>query len=314
MPVTSFWWTRGRPRYDRSRPFVVELSRLRYGSAARATKERTGMATAVNHTERVVSADGTEIAVTVTGRGAPLVVAPGSLATAEHWQGLADALGARMTTYVLDRRGHGRSGDGPEYSMDHEQDDLNAVLALAGEDAIVMGHSYGALIALGSALRRPPARLIVYEPPLPLDGPIGGAAIEAYADLVDAGDMDEALAFGIRSFVRAPEDAVALLRGQPIWGALAALAPTWTRELRAIDTFPADIERFRGLATPTLLLTGELSPPWLIDVSRRLADVLPNATHVTFPGQGHDAHAFAPETVAHEIARFAAQPTAATRP
>ena len=40
----------------------------------------------------------------------------------------------------------------------------------------------GAVIALGLALRQPPARLVLCEPPLPLDGPVGGAEIEGYSD------------------------------------------------------------------------------------------------------------------------------------
>src|ERR1700761_3070820 len=59
----------------------------------------------------VTSADGTELAVTITGEGPPLVVCPGSLATARDWQSVARALAPRMTTYALDRRGHGRRGD-----------------------------------------------------------------------------------------------------------------------------------------------------------------------------------------------------------
>jgi pimeloyl-ACP methyl ester carboxylesterase len=81
--------------------------------------------------EQVTSADGTKLAVTITGDGPPLVVCPGSLATARDWQLVARALAPRMTTYALDRRGHGHSGDDPDYSLDREQDDLAAVVALA---------------------------------------------------------------------------------------------------------------------------------------------------------------------------------------
>src|SRR6201999_3129162 len=98
--------------------------------------------------QRVTSADGTEIAVTITGAGPPLVVCPGSLATARDWQLVARALAPRMTTYALDRRGHGNSGDAPAYSLDREQDDLAAVIELAGPDVTLLGHSYGGAVAL----------------------------------------------------------------------------------------------------------------------------------------------------------------------
>ena len=56
----------------------------------------------------VSSADGTDIAVTVTGNGPPLVISPGSLGDAQDWQLLADALAPNLTTYAVDRRGRRR--------------------------------------------------------------------------------------------------------------------------------------------------------------------------------------------------------------
>ncbi len=67
---------------------------------------------------QVTSADGTVIAVTVTGQGRPLVVSPGALCTAQDWQLLADVLAPHMTTYAVDRRGHGASGDSPDFSIE----------------------------------------------------------------------------------------------------------------------------------------------------------------------------------------------------
>src|ERR1700761_9690844 len=89
--------------------------------------------------QHVTSADGTQIAVTITGDGPPLVVCPGSLATARDWQLVARALAPRMTTYAVDRRGHGNSGDDPAYSLDREQDDLAAVIELAGPGVTLLG-------------------------------------------------------------------------------------------------------------------------------------------------------------------------------
>jgi pimeloyl-ACP methyl ester carboxylesterase len=272
--------------------------------------------------EPVTSADGTKLAVTVTGDGPPLVVCPGSLATARDWQMVARALAPRMTTYALDRRGHGNSGDDPAYSLGHEQDDLAAVieLAAAASPAVppagvtLLGHSYGGLIALtvtrrlaGTALE--PARLVLYEPPLALDRLPGGAALPEYARAVAADDLDRALALGLREFVRMPDEAIAAMRGQPIWARLSGMTPGWTREIAALDDYCADLAgdlgRFATVAVPVLLLLGEVSPPWLTAASRRLAQLLPDVTVAELPGQAHDAHVFAPATVATEIARFA---------
>jgi pimeloyl-ACP methyl ester carboxylesterase len=265
----------------------------------------------------VSSADGTQIAVTVTGDGPPLVVCPGSLATARDWQMVARALAPSMTTYAVDRRGHGDSGDDPAYSLAREQEDLAAVAALAGPDTTLLGHSYGGVIALELARQAPsaqlaaqrPARLVLYEPPLETDRLVGGAALADYARAIAAGDVDRALALGLREFVGMPPAAVEIMRGQPIWARLSALAPTWTREIAALDEYledlAGDLGRFAALPVPVLLLMGELSPPWLTAASRRLAQVLPDVTVAGLPGQAHDAHVFAAPMVAGQLASFA---------
>jgi pimeloyl-ACP methyl ester carboxylesterase len=258
--------------------------------------------------ERVVSADGTEIAVAITGDGPPLVVCHGSLATARDWQLVARALSPVMTVFALDRRGHDRSADHPAYRLEREQEDLASVADLAGGDVTLLGHSYGAIVALTLARREPPVRLVLYEPPLRLDGPVGGAAVDAYERALKDGDPDTALAVGLREFVGMPAGAVSLMRGQPIWTRLTGLAPTWPREIRALDDFLAalggDLSPFGALDVPVMLLTGELSPPWLVEATHRLAAVLPDPAVATLPGQAHDAHIFAPAAVAAHITQF----------
>jgi pimeloyl-ACP methyl ester carboxylesterase len=260
----------------------------------------------------VTSADGTKIAVTITGQGRPLVVSPGSLAAAEDWQLLANVLAEQVTTYAVDRRGHGSSADNADFSIEREQEDIAAVLDLAGPDAILLGHSYGGLITLGLALKQPLAGLILYEPPLPLNGPVAGVNLPPYEQAVQSGDLDLALTIGLRHFVKLPAEAVEAFRyGAPtLWSARASMTPSWIRELRAIDAFGDDLERFAALDIPTLLVIGELSPLWLTDTSRRLQQALPTSRIVEIPGQAHDAHVIDPEAMAQAILHFALTPTA----
>jgi pimeloyl-ACP methyl ester carboxylesterase len=269
-------------------------------------RQEPGMNNNIPRTLNVTSADGTDIAVTVTGQGRPLVVSPGSLESAMFWQLTANVLAPALTTYAVDRRGHGASGDNPSHSIEREQEDIAAVLELAGPDAVLLGHSYGGLVTLGLALSRPPAALILYEPPIPLDGPVGGDAIAAFDGAVAKGDLDEALTIGLRYFVRMPEPVIEGMRQDPVWPVLASMTPTWTREVQAIDQFGHDLDRLSGLDIPVLLITGELSPFWLADVSRRLQRALPSATLVEIPGHAHVAHGTAPEEMAELILAFVA--------
>ncbi|MFF3373723.1 alpha/beta fold hydrolase [Streptomyces sp. NPDC002680] len=254
----------------------------------------------------VTSADGTKIAVAVNGQGRPLVISPGALNAAQDWQLLADVLAPRLTTYAVDRRGHGASGDSLDHSLEREQEDIAAVLDLAGPDAILLGHSYGGIVALGLALQRPPAAVILYEPPVPVHGPVGGDAIAPFEEVVAEGDLEDALVFGTRNFLRMPEEAIEEFRRSPVWATRASMTPTWAREVRAIDTFGDDLDRFARLGVPTLLVTGEFSPPVLLDISRRLHEVLPISRLVQIPGHAHEAYLTAPETLAEEILSFVA--------
>src|SRR5438046_10458597 len=49
---------------------------------------------------------------------------------------------------ALDRRGRGDSGDGLDYSLERELDDVMAVIESAGEPVNLFGHGFGALVAL----------------------------------------------------------------------------------------------------------------------------------------------------------------------
>ncbi|MCW8382621.1 alpha/beta fold hydrolase [Streptomyces justiciae] len=91
-------------------------------------------------------------------------MSPGALNAAQDWQVLADLLAPPFTTYAIDRRGRGASGDHGEHIIQREADDIAAVLGLAGPDAILLGHSYGGLVTLAHALRKPPTAFILYEP------------------------------------------------------------------------------------------------------------------------------------------------------
>ncbi|MGH3113477.1 MAG: alpha/beta fold hydrolase, partial [Gaiellaceae bacterium] len=100
----------------------------------------------------VSSADGTRIGYQRSGEGPPLVLVHG--ATGAHWsfRFLVPTLVDRFTVYALDRRGRGESGDRTEYAIEREFEDVAAVVDSLDESASVLGHSYGATVALGAAL------------------------------------------------------------------------------------------------------------------------------------------------------------------
>jgi pimeloyl-ACP methyl ester carboxylesterase len=253
--------------------------------------------------ESVRSGDGVCIGFTQIGQGPPLVFVHGSLGDGDDWRKVVSLLAGRFTCYVMDRRGRGRSSDAAEYSIDREYEDVAAVIQHAGPETSVIAHSFGAICALGAALRIAVASLVLYEPPIPVSGPVAGAALEEYRAAVDRGALDEALEIGLKRFSRMPDQEIARIRQVRMWTKQRALSPTWVRELQAIDQHGPSLERYRAISAPALLLVGTDSTG-LRGASEALVRVLPAARLELLEGQGHVAHFRAPEEFAEKIMAF----------
>lgn len=256
-----------------------------------------------NHT--VASTDGTLIGYRKLGSGSPIVLVHGSISTGEQWLAVAEQLAKSHTLYVMDRRGRGLSADAEDYSLSTESDDIKTVLGVAGEGSALLGHSYGAICALEAVRTGASASsLVLYEPPLPVNAPTAGAALDEYATAVQAGDGDKAMRIAAKHFLRiSPEDTEALA-ASPLWDGMVELSPTWTRELSEIDKTNVLVEEYVKIDVPTLLLVGEASPSHLVGASRYLQQGLANVTETVFPGQNHFAHVMDPESVVQAINAF----------
>jgi pimeloyl-ACP methyl ester carboxylesterase len=110
-----------------------------------------------------VSADGTPIAWTSSGAGAPAIVLTDGIGCAGYiWRGLAPDLARRWRVLHWNYRGHGQSGrphDPSRIGIEECVDDLFAVMDSAGEErAVLAGHSMGVQVVL-EAHRREPRRV-----------------------------------------------------------------------------------------------------------------------------------------------------------
>ena len=91
----------------------------------------------------VRSADGTTIGYTKAGQGPPLILVDGALCSRSFgpMPKLAEQLTPHFTVYTYDRRGRGESGDTQPYEPDREVEDLEALMALAGDSVYLHGTS-----------------------------------------------------------------------------------------------------------------------------------------------------------------------------
>jgi pimeloyl-ACP methyl ester carboxylesterase len=254
------------------------------------------------------SRDGTPIGYLKLGTGPGVVFVHGSLALCDEYLPVAERLAGRHTCYLMDRRGRGRSGDAQAYSLDTECEDIKAVLEVAGPDASLFGHSYGAICTLETASRTAPRSVVLYEPPFPISRMgIGEAEFSAYRAAVQQGRFEDALVIGLRDLVKMSETQLAELRSTPIWTDIVPLAPTWVRELEEIKKLPFGVARYAAMKSPTLLLVGTETAPHHIEASDALQRTLPDARTVRFQGQGHDAHLFVVDEFARRVSDFLAE-------
>jgi pimeloyl-ACP methyl ester carboxylesterase len=257
--------------------------------------------------EQVTSRDGTVIAYHRLGAGPPLVLAAGTgAANPRAWPATA-ALAARFTVCAMDRRGHGASGDGPEYSLRREAEDAAAVVDAGTAPAALLGHSLGALVALEAALlARNLNKLILYEPGFALGGApmYAPGMIEKHEALLAAGDREGVLTLHYGELAGLSPEEIAAMRAAPAWPERLAAAHTVPREMRAEEGYVFDAGRFQALETPTLLITGADTSEFLAAPTRALSAALPHSRLAVLPGQQHIAMYIAPELFAGAVIDF----------
>src|ERR1700683_2504558 len=179
----------------------------------------------------VRSADGTTIAYTRAGQGPPLILIDGALCSRSSgpMPKLAGQLTSDFTVYTYDRRGRGESGDTAPYAADREVEDIEALVALAGETVYLHGTSSGAALALDAAKRIPAiGKLAVYEPPFIVDDtrpPMPDGFLARLNRLLADGRRGDVVKAFMR-FVGTPAVFTAVMPITPVWPKLKAAAPT----------------------------------------------------------------------------------------
>jgi pimeloyl-ACP methyl ester carboxylesterase len=251
----------------------------------------------------VTSSDGVRIACETSGEGPPLVLVHGAGSARWSFDEVRPHLERRFTVVALDRRGRGDSTDGGEYALEREFEDVAAVVRDAGDEAMLVGHSYGGLVAAGAARLVGVTRLALYEPAMG-GGLVTRDTIERWERLIEDGERDTVLREFFRDIAGYDDAAIDELARSPVWEARRRIVPTVPRELRAELAHRFDRRAVAELTAPTLLLVGTESPGWAVRSVDAYSDALPSAERRTLDGQGHSANMTAPKLLATELERF----------
>lgn len=248
-------------------------------------------------TEYTTSADGTRIALERVGAGPVVVLVDGAFCYREFGpaRDVAEALKADATVVMYDRRGRGESGDTAPYAVEREFEDLAAVIAAVGGDAVVLGQSSGAGLAYRAAAAGVPMRaLIGYEAPWVGLRPNRDGTPKDYAADLDAllaaDDRAGAVSYFMVDMIGAPRFVPLLMRltARKPWRQLQAVAPTLRYDTAVMGArFEVPDAELSAVRVPTTVLAGSKGAPAMLAAQERIAAAIPGARHAVLAGQTH---------------------------
>jgi len=253
------------------------------------------------------------------GTGPSVVCLHSNASTSAQWRGLMDRLAPKFHVLAPDSYGSVKSPDWTSDRIIHLRDEvalIEPVLARAASPLALVGHSYGAAVALIAALANPGRvrAMALYEPtlfslldadtPPPNEAEGIRNAVAAASIALDAGNPDAAAEsfidywMGRGAWKRTPE------QRKPHIAASVVNVRRWGH---ALFTEPTSLEACRSLDIPVLFVVGKRSPASARGVARLLTAVLPRVEMLELEDLGHMGPMTHPDLVNDAIAQFLEQ-------
>lgn len=268
---------------------------------------------------RFVRAGGVRLHVAEAGAGPEVVCLHGASANLREFGPLAALLAPEFRVARFDRPGHGHSGRGREdHRLAMQAQTLAAGLEAIGiARAVLVGHSYGAAVALRLALDRPDlaAGLVLIAPashPYPGTNawhtrlaaqPLWGLLfsrllVPLFAPIAARGAIANTYAPADPPQGYARQAGVGLLFRPKTFRANAQDVAATKRE------FEAQYFRYDEIDIPAIVITADLDAVVSPRIhARALARTLPKAELITAAGAGHMPHRLRPEAVVAAVRR-----------
>jgi pimeloyl-ACP methyl ester carboxylesterase len=269
---------------------------------------------------KTVMVNGTTLAYREQGQGEPVVFVHGALSDLRTWEQQLPSVGRSYRAITYSRRFARPNEDIDPEAEDPwlpHVDDLAAFLReIDAAPAHLVGNSQGAFIALLAAVRHPDVvrTLVLEEPPvLPL---FVKSVPPRPADLLRLLLTRPRTLFGLlrfvagtvvpvkKAFARGDDERAMHIFGQGVLGKMSYERLPEARieqmrenrsTLRAFMMSDADFpplsdDDVRSVRVPVLLVTGEHSPRFAIDLTDRLEELLSNRERVEIPAASHVMH------------------------
>ena len=250
----------------------------------------------------LVDVDGAQIYCEIRGSGPPLLLIMGLTGDAGWFVPLAGLLEERFTVITYDRRGNSRSPrpDGwKSTSVAEQADDAAGLLsALSLRPTIVVGNSFGAMIALELVARHPRAirGAIVHEPPFLSPFYRSHDLLNFWKEKVAKGGPRYALSL----FIGMKEDETIIgLDPSVMKRSFDNGEVIFSVEMPAMVSYKPNLKALRESKVPISVAAGEETAMYLFCASRWLATQLRTDLHM-IPG-GHVGFATRPREFASAL-------------
>jgi pimeloyl-ACP methyl ester carboxylesterase len=305
-------------------PILAGSSAAALGAAVLYNRQRTKAAERTTPPiGRFLNVDGMRLHYIERGEGEPIVLIHGNGTMIQDFtvSGLVDRLASRYRVIVIDRPGYGYSSRPRQLWTPRAHAKLfkHALEQLGVEQAVVLGHSWGTLVAVALALESPSlvrglvlasgyyyptlrADTFLFSPPaIPV---IGDAMRYTISPLVA-----RAILPGLIKQMFAP--AVVPERFDRLFPQAMMLRPLQLRaaaeDAALMTPMVMELEQhYRELTMPVTIITG--ADDQIVDVGRqsaRLHRKLPDSEFISLPGLGHMVHHLDPDAVVNAIDRTA---------
>ncbi|HTO81900.1 MAG TPA: alpha/beta hydrolase [Methylomirabilota bacterium] len=248
-----------------------------------------------------IDVGGAQVAYAEAGSGETVLLLHSSTSSGAQWRSLTEVLRTRWRVLAPDLYGYGQTGQQTDPACSSLADEAALALAVArnAKRIHLVGHSYGAAVALRFAVEQPERllSLTLIEPVsfhLLRHAPEGTTEHRLFREVAElAADVTQAAAAGhgrrgMMRFVDYWNGAGAWTRLRPdVQSMLAQQAPQVALDFRAAMTDPTRLEALREIAAPTLILRGSASPWPTRRIAALIALILPNVRFRTIDGAGH---------------------------
>lgn len=278
---------------------------------------------------RILRVNGQDLHVVVTGDGPDLVLIHGAGGSHRDYSfDLVDRLSTRYRVFAVDRPGFGFSDrlapglagsltTSSESPIEQARHLARAVRDLGAERPLVLGHSYGAAVAMGWALEEPAAGVVIVSgATMPWPGDIdwtyrllgsraGGAVLPPLISAFVSRDYVDRTLTGV--FDPQPVPPGYLERAAVMLATRVDTLRANARQVRALRPHVVEMSaRYGEIALPVEILHGTADQTVYSTVhAEPLAALLPNANLVLLDGIGHMPHHAEPDSVIAAIDRAA---------